>query len=370
MTRLRRLTAGLVLSGCALLARAECRFPDAGSPPADWTMALRTLEVSDCVGTNREDTAPIARQVRDRIAAADASGAYAPMLEATGELAKFAAGHEGVGQDSAAGWGALRAALDNSARILSTARTGETRLQPIWRTLSSNPGTPLPMEGATVQLVPHLDCGPGPCPAFEDRLDMLRVVRLMAAIDAVIQRPGFEDMAKAAALRDKRWDAYRADGLHQYWWELAANSVRMRRSDCPEAVDGDGVVRRRGFCNVPTSQLILLHPDVGLAWVHGAQSKADLKGAFLVELLGYYRWNWENASAGMTGRMGMSMAAIYADRADGGRWGFGPMFHFGDFNLGVTRAGGAPWALTVNVQLAGKYFDAKQKYLDKLKNAP
>jgi hypothetical protein len=368
MTEFRRLAAAVVLYCVAFLAHAECHFPDGQTAPDNWTMALRSLEAEGCIGISNEDKAPTARRARELIAAADKSGDHAPLLDAVDGLTRFAAAHVGAGQPNDAAWRALHGALEDSTRIL-TAKPGAARLQPAWRALSANPGVPVPVDGTPVQTVVQIDCGGPSCPAFDDRLDMLRLIRLMASVDAVLQRPGFNEMAREAALRDKRWDAYRTDSLHQYWWELAVNSRRMTASTCPEAVDIDGVKRRFGFCDVPASQVILLHPDAGLVWTRGARSKTDLKGAFLIELLGFYRWNWDSGTAEMRNRMGMSLAAIYADRADGGRWGFGPMVHAGDFNLGVTKARATPWALTVNVELAGKVFDAKPKYLDQLKKA-
>jgi len=366
MMGLQRFCVGVLLAGWVLLARAACAFPDAATPPADWTQALRQLEISRCAG-GREDPSPAVKAVLAKIDAAAKAPDYAPLIDATEFLIVFASGHQGPGKPEPDAWAALRKALDESAAGLRAARPAQGQLPVVWIDLSRNPGQAVQVAGTRLQLVPRLACAGGsPCPAFWEHLDMLRVVRLMDGMSGLLTGSGLDDKLKETILRDEQWTAYRADGKHQYWWELWANGKRMKPSDCPTAIE-DGVQRRTGFCKVPQNQLVILHPDAALAWMHGAQGKSDLKGAFLVELLGYYRWHWASeTSARMEGRRGVSVAAIYADRADGGRWGFGPLVHIGDVTFGATRARGT-WSLTINSQLAGRYFDAKQKYLDKLK---
>lgn len=368
MSRLHRFSLGVLLAGWVVLARAACSFPDASTPPADWTQALRQLEISRCAG-GREDPSPVVKAVLEKLDAGARAPDYAPLVDATEFLLVFASGHQGPDKPDAEAWGALRKTLDESAAGLRAAVPGKGQVPVTWIDMSHNPGRPVRVGGIDIQLVPRLPCPPASatCPAFWERLDMLRVVRLMDTMSGLLTGSGLDEKLKETILRDKRWEAYRADGKHQYWWELWANGKRMKADECPTEIE-DGVRRRIGYCKVPTDQIIFLHPDAGLAWMRGAQNKSDLKGAFLVELIGYYRWKWaSDTSAEMDKRKGVSIAAIYADRADGGRWGVGPLFHLGDFNLGVTRWRGRKWALTVNSQLAGRYFDAKQKYLDKLK---
>jgi len=366
MIRLQRFCVGVLLAGWVLAARAACSFPDPATPPADWTQALRQLEISRCAG-GREDPSPAVKAVLAKIDAGAKAPNYEPLIDATEFLIVFASGHQGPGKPEPEAWAALRKTLDESAAGLRAAAPGQGQVPMVWIDLSRNPGQAVPVAGTSVQLVPRLACASGnPCPAFWERLDMLRVVRLMDSMSGLLTGSRLDEKLKETIQRDKRWEAYRADGQHQYWWELWANGKRMKPSDCPTAME-DGVRRRTGYCEVPEDQLIILHPDAGLAWIRGAQSKSDLKGAFLLELLGYYRWRWASrTSADMDSRAGVSVAAIYADRAGGGRWGFGPLIHIGDVNFGVTRARGT-WSLTINSQLAGRYFDAKQKYLDKLK---
>ena len=77
---------------------------------------------------------------------------------------------------------------------------------------------------------------------------------------------------------DRKWSTYFSKSRGILPWELYANGLLFK----PE----------RGFNEPPSSQLILLHPNVGLRAGDGAGGNIDT--ILTLELVGYYDWRWED----------------------------------------------------------------------------
>jgi len=242
-----------------------------------------------------------------------------------------------------------------------------------WGNLIANPGHPVDIGMAKVQLVANPSCpAAGACPEFESRIDLIRVARSMERLRLAAQSVTLRKGLVIAQRENKRWNAYRTEGQHQYFWEVLLNSEVMKQENCVRKPDANGQDKIYiGFCQVPTSQWILLHPDAAFQWVHGATKTSELKPAFIIETVGFYRWDWggDGFAAKMNER-GISLFAAYADSDSGKRWSYGPMLHIGDYNLGLTHSAGNSWGITVNLKLAGRYFDARDKYMEVLKKIP
>jgi hypothetical protein len=260
-------------------------------------------------------------------------------------------------------WAAIAAAMQQSADILAQVTKDTSMAEALdiaqralpqgWENIDPDVAGALLFYGRKVQLLVLTRCKPDapPCEAFRLR--------------DVTQRGTLGLHLKDAELQTARWEAYRSKGQHQYIWELFINSLAMDDNLCQKDPSG----MQRGFCAVPKNQWIVAHPDVGLRWVRSANQSSELKGAFLIEVLGYYRWDWKSKdSAEMTNQWGASIVTAYSDVDTGRKWSWGPMLHFGSgYNVAVTRASGEKWSLLININLADRYFGKKQEFTDYLK---
>lgn len=209
-----------------------------------------------------------------------------------------------------------------------------------------------------------------PCPKFEDLVATVRVAALMAFIDKELEKDATLASFADAKVRLDRWGAYRDNAHSLYWWEVFVNGRLMDSSllgeggTAPCANLGE---TRVGFCDVPTKQLVLLHPDSALRFSRTAKSSDELKPALTVELIGFYSWDWAGpSSAKMKNRWGVSLAASYTDTQNERKIGYGPMFHWDGYSFAVTKASQGRWSFVVSIPLAGEIFGRRQQAIDSL----
>lgn len=164
----------------------------------------------------------------------------------------------------------------------------------------------------------------------------------------------------------RQWDSYFNEAKFQWWWEVWANGQRMERAGlCPK---DDETQQRLGFCKVPTDQLIVLHPDVALQWIDGAESSDELSPSFIVELFGRNKWSWDETGA-VDNAFGWSIVASYTNLTRSDDWGFGGMVHLNNkYSLGLTSTDGE-LGVFLSLDLSDKLFARKQKYLSYLQEA-
>lgn len=72
-------------------------------------------------------------------------------------------------------------------------------------------------------------------------------------------------------------------------------------------------------------------------------------------------------TAAIERRWGASLAATYTQSENERRWAYGPMFHYGDASLAITKArGGGKWRLVVNIPTADKHFSTRDRTVEEL----
>ena len=368
-------------------ASTGCEIPGQNQAVPDPPRQL-VLLVRFCLGTDKDQ----AQVVKDMSAALKGpalvdTGDSTPapttvrLVKAVDVLLTHASGTKAVDAEA---WSAVRTELINARGMLNSLKadessavwfsTVEKALPAQWKMPAA--GLPIFLGGNSFDLLTlPPDCVPErSCPAFEPRADLLRVINLAANLQAIALRPSLKAAYEDATLQRNRWKAYRADAQPLYFWEVGLNSMLMRTNllgkPCEDR-DYDGV--RRGFCEVPTRQIILLHPEGALRFSRSAAKTDELKQALLIQVVGVYNWGWKAESgtdgAKMTDRWGASLAASYTNTSSAGaegRWGYGPMVHLGDYSLAVTKASGGKWSVVVNIPLAGAYFGRRQEVVDSL----
>jgi hypothetical protein len=227
------------------------------------------------------------------------------------------------------------------------------------------------LGGVEINFICGIAAAAADCADFEGRKNLWRVFRLTRAAHAYMQTPANDLRVRAYQVRLARWDAYRTQSLHQTWWELGINSWNMNRDSgiCPRDDKG----QRQGFCDVPTTQLIAFHPDVGLRYSRNANASSELKPYLVLELLGRYHYTWKaDADDGKTNikdlatvdtRWGYSLAAAYGFDGDRNRWSYGPMFRWKGYNLAFTRSTSGRWALLLNTSLSDAVLKADRDWI-------
>jgi hypothetical protein len=380
VSRLLRLAGALATLCVSVPALGQaCKLGDLPKTVASvgYDMALQLIKAPECLGASGQDADPLVRDFDRTIARSTAlDRRYADAIEALANLARYAE-DSALASPRSEDWHALARALRRGAQTLAQvpedlsegeAQTIAERAIPLsWSRLNLRPQGEVAFDDRAVRLLATgcADTAPS-CPLFEDRERMIRVVNLAVRLRGVTQRPGFLLHVADARLQAARWEAYRSKGQHQYFWEVWLNGLFMGKDLCPKD-PASGI--ERGFCATPTSQWIVMHPEAGLRWVRSATRSSELKPAFVIETLGYYRWRWRSGkSAEMTGQLGGSLVAAYSDVDTGRKWSWGPMIHFGNgYNLALTKASGERLSLLISVNLAERYFGRRQAFADYLK---
>ena len=343
---------------------------------------LKELSFTDCLGDKTADkdnelVSEFNKQTDGKKTAIALFNASTKQLTALSNYASERA----IRDTQASEWLAMSKELERSNSLLGqiTASTSEADAKTIaqqalplkWQRIDNDTQGEVDLNGSKIKLLKQTNCGKAAsCPVYESQRDMVRVFNLVMRIQKYTQDGSLTIHYADARLQTARWDSYRSQGQHQYIWELWLNGKNMGEELCPNDPD-TGI--QRGFCAVPTSQIILMHPDAGLRWGKSAQRSSDLKPAFIIETLGYYHWGWESEqSAKMTNRWGTSLVAAYTNEPSGNKWSYGPMIHFGaGYNIALTRSTGGTWGVLFNMNLADRYFgertrlDGYLKCLDK-----
>ena len=353
------------LSWLCAAAFAACPFGERPTDGARAVSLLNRLAMESCLGDAQADTDPLTATVHQAIAKLGALENAEGVSAAIAALGSFAREQSASGAQPAE-WRAIAVDLTETGRRaadLSNATTsnellaaGDRAIESKWSVYTDDPSRPLIAAGVPVQPVSAVTCpANGSCAGFDSRVRLLRVINLMTVLQRYVQRPAFKEQLATARVELARWGAYREQGQHQYLWELYVNSRAMARDDriCPRAPDGS----LKGFCSVPTSQWIVMHPDAGLRWSSRAGQSAELKPAFVVEMIGRSSFEWRGErSAEIATSRGWSLAAAYAQSGNHHQWSFGPMLPFNGYNLALTKGPGDRWGLMVNMQLADSYF--------------
>lgn len=372
MTRLARwlATAVLLLGACAAAAQ-NCRFDARPTDPEAGERLLAQLRMKPCLGSEKDEDA-LAQAVRKRLGSADKPGGALALPDALA-LLQADARVQADGGTLADEWRRL-------ARDIAVVQDGlpepsavdaadyvaraDKLLSPKWSAFTGA-GGPIVLDGRLVQPIVQVACdAAGACSELLARMRLIRTLNLMTALQDHLQRPLLVEQLTLARTELARWQAYRKDSQHQYFWELWANGRLMAGDDklCPR--DGNGFV---GFCKVPTSQWIIVHPDAGLRWSRRAGQASELEPALIIDIVGRHFLSWQDEqSARIAHQWGYALAATYS-RVDGrARWALGPRLHYNGYNLALTRSAGGHWGVVLNLNLATRYFERKADYTDAL----
>jgi hypothetical protein len=355
-----------------------CQYPTATTVVEKYPAKLRELTKGPCLGNARGDPHPLIAKFNALTEEPTLAKQTARLMSAI-DLLLAEATVGAAGPHETATWNAMLLELGRAKGALANldqAIDGQSWLAAVsaaisskWKDAASNEN-PVLLGGQSVALFSEVQgCVNGSaCPAFQARMGQMRVAILMARLQRYSQDFSLQEQFATSELALAQWAAYRKDAHHQYIWELAANSLIMDKKLCPET-PGTGL--KLGFCKVPTSQLILLHPDVAMRWARTATKASELKPSLLVELVGWYWWDWAQAdgrdTATMSNRRGVSLAATYSQTTTEKRLALGPMFHYDGYNFALTKAqGGGKWSLAVNMKFGESWFKLKQSSVDEL----
>ncbi|MET0986205.1 MAG: hypothetical protein ABW034_12450 [Steroidobacteraceae bacterium] len=380
-----KVVAALLLSvGVLTRAEAACNGLEAAVDAQSYDLALAISR--GCLGDPAQDTHAV---VADFNAATPDAAAPEKRLDglvaALTQLRDFARARTRSSTDEGA-WAEAFAELDDELKKAADEnRPVPERLQSIRQSFWTLPrdGNSTMLNG-TIRVLEPTGCGkpPARCDAYASRVDLLRVLKLMDRLIKYVDWPLLAAHFEDAKLMTERWDAYFNNALPQYWWEVALNGYLMDQNESAWEAPFKPFVKdeklcevdpqtkiQRGFCSVPQSQVIFLHPSAALQWVHGAHDTDDLAAAFVVELFGRNSWRWQEGDATLHNQFGWSLIAAYSNPGkEVEEWSYGIMLHKGgSLNLGITTDGNDQVSFVVNVGLAERFFTRRAEYLEFLK---
>jgi hypothetical protein len=189
--------------------------------------------------------------------------------------------------------------------------------------------------------------------------DLARILALTEGTFTLSRIESFNKLYAQEKLRLARWYAYRDNALPQFWWEWGLNSIFLERGK-EERIEIDGV--KQGRIPIPDSQLIFLHPGIGLQYTSvnefrnnqpGNNPNSTVDPTLYVEVIGYNRWRWAEGTADMEDAMGVSIIGVLADRAEIDDFSYGLMFHYQNrYAISVTRDGDGNTGIMLNVDLS------------------
>jgi hypothetical protein len=384
--------AGLLLLGTGTaIASAPCDVSERATADQKPGAVFRKLMQDHCLADPSADPSELVKQVtraldpesptnKDYLRALAKGGVSALTLLSTHAEAQEAKATGGLRAQWIATRGALARALADSAGLeeLSSkdlAKKAESIIEPTLVKYSGDRSFEFKIGSQVIDFACARSDSAETCDQFESRLELWRVYRLSFAVFQALQNPENARRAESYQLKLARWAAYREQSLHQAWWELAINGYRLNNDEklCRRE---RGV--RMGLCEVPTSQLIVFHPDVGLRFSKNANGTNELKPHLVVELIGRYQFSWKAAAdskasledkATVDSPWGYSLAAAYGLEGDRNRWSFGPMLRWKGYNLAVTRSQSGRWSLLMSTSLSNSFFQKEREWSDKLQKA-
>lgn len=383
---LRRLRSGLLALALALFGAtapaqtgaALCSIPPAGAAVASYAEALARAARASCLGDSKADTHNLVTRFDALVDQPIVLGQTERLLAAI-DLLTEPAQQGSAGAHEVELWRAMLVELGTARAQIAALKgtTGprawldgvEAAIPAKWKAPGGGVSTPIAIGGQRVRLLePPAGCEDGKaCAALPSRITLLRIANLMARLQRYAEQNSLDQQYAAAELGLAQWEAYRTKGRHQYIWEVALNGALMGDELCPREA---GTGMRMGFCKVPRSQVIFLHPEGALRFARTAKKASELKPALLIEILGRYQWEWIQVdgreTAEMARRWGYSLAATYTSTQNEKEWAYGPMLHYRDYSLAITKASGGKWSLVLNLSLGESYFGRKQQVVDEL----
>jgi hypothetical protein len=147
-------------------------------------------------------------------------------------------------------------------------------------------------------------------------IDVRTVCALVEHVFAEVRKAPFERVTARLSTIDRAWQNYLERGFSQYPWESAVNSTIT-----------PWIFGEYSWYDPPTSQLVVLHPEVGTLLDVRGTSGEGADPALLVHGLGYIRYFGDEREW----FLGLSGTASFGDDEAG--IGYGPSLHFGHVKL-------------------------------------
>ncbi len=381
----------LLFSSEVAIASTKCDVSERPTVDQRPGLVFRKLMRPDCVADPEADPSELVNQVYKALdpESPDTGNYILALTNGVAAALRQLGDHADAQESKASGglkaqWAASRDALRRAASEseslgeLSTrmlAQRAESFIEPTLVKYNGDNSAGFRIGDQVIDFACSVSASAEACDQFESRLALWRVYRLTFAVFQALQNPENASRAANYKLKFARWDAYRTQSLHQTWWELAINGYRLNNDE--------GMCRRErgvrvGLCEVPTSQLIVFRPDVGLRLSRNANGTSELKPHLVVELIGRYQFRWKAAAdstasakdkSTIVNPWGYSIAAAYGIEGDRNRWSFGPMLRWKSYNFAVTRSSTGRWSLLVNTSLSDKFFQAEADWSEKLQMA-
>ena len=367
-------------SGETTFAQILCSDAENARLQSSFEEALQMMNGIDCFSQDKNEDNPIVSGYRSR--SADAGPVIAERMQNFEAATEFLREHAQTMAGAAAAdrdlWILFESALAEQARITALAKAADSpqAARELWRSaidddtwaLQPNSGVVPGLQRRSVFLGLDSACADfavanrAACPAYEDRKTLIIAVKLAQDLAGYNERGELYAQLQDSLIANKRWEAYFNEARFQWWWEVMINGRRMQKGD---GCDQNGETQQRdGFCTVPNDQVIFMHPDVALSWIDGADASSDLGAAFVVEVYGRNKWEWDGAK--MEKARGWSVIASYSDQVDD--WGYGLMYHYRNrYSLAVTSTSGDVGVL-LSMDFSDALFERKAKYKDYLQN--
>lgn len=210
--------------------------------------------------------------------------------------------------------------------------------------VSVSPSDNVTVNGVVLKPIDTSDCPDEGCGPVFDEFSLFYTYA-----QNTIASPGAQAVANSLAGLSTQWDQYLKESRSQTPLELTLNSLLYKRSDAT------------GFGPPPPGQIIFMHPGVVIENVSEAVDGQQTQEALMVEIIGYNRWKHKRPYA----ITGVSVSALYTDRAGIDSVGYGVSLHMGNkFTVGYSRRSGAD-GIYMSIDLL-KPLQDKAKLFDEL----
>jgi hypothetical protein len=367
-----RLRAVAAIALCVVPAFASAHCLEREQPRLEAFGYSATLDVlkSDCLGTENDN--PANELIKRLLAISPTKETVAQRVE---KFRGLAAALSAYAQERKAGafdaeqWRQVADAIDQEVATLArfskdwdedtvTQWTAALFRPGVWQ-VSQATGAAGVTDGA---ILTKLDAGACAdvasrvaCPAYDSRKNLIRVITVGYEIGRYAVRDQLGKQIQALELRDNEWTQYHDNALFQWPWELAYNGYRMKNSKSLCHRDDRGM--QMGYCDVPSEQVIALHPDVALQWVDNAQSSSDLHAAAILEVYGRYRWKWSKKGE-ISHPWGWSAIVVYSNLSGSSDTGYGLMYHGTRGNSIAATVIDGRIGILVSLAVADRFFTA------------
>lgn len=183
-----------------------------------------------------------------------------------------------------------------------------------------------------------------------------------AAIDRFSQ--AFRELVEDdRRLRMNKWDSYYDDLTFQYPWEMYLNNTVIDAADTRSTLNGN----KQGFRPLPTSKVVILHPEIGLVYDNQVNNK--IEEVLNVEVIGFEKFSFNNVSGRVQKPWGISVIASYLqDKKGESGWRAGLLMKYKGYSFGISD-NNSEAAFMLNLNLSKLLFrveDDARKYKNEL----